>query len=88
VLITLVGNKIDLKDKREVSFEEGEKFANANGFQFFEASAQIGEKVEEVFQTAAKKILAKIECGELNPDSEEVLLPNVAVGSSEGEKVQ
>lgn len=35
VEIVLVGNKTDLKDKREVSYEEGEKFANMNGFMFF-----------------------------------------------------
>ena len=30
VLMILVGNKIDLEDKREVSFEEGENFAKDN----------------------------------------------------------
>ena len=30
ILLVLIGNKIDLEDKREVSFEEGEKFAKDN----------------------------------------------------------
>ena len=35
----LVGNKVDLVDKREVSKEEAEEFALANNFTFFEVSA-------------------------------------------------
>lgn len=38
----IVGNKADLKDSREVSYEEGEKFAALNGYTFFETSAQSG----------------------------------------------
>lgn len=72
VEIVLVGNKIDQKDKREVSYEDGEKFAQMNGFTFFETSAQTGEKVEEVFKNIAKRIVAKIESKEINPDSESV----------------
>ena len=49
-----------MKDKREVSYEQGEKFAQVNGFMFFETSAQTGEKVEEAFKTVAKKIVTKI----------------------------
>ena len=36
----LCGNKIDLKDKREVTYEEGEKFANDKKMSFFEISAK------------------------------------------------
>lgn len=60
VEVVLIGNKNDMKDKREVSYEEGEKFAHVNGFMFFETSAQTGEKVEEAFKTVAKKIVTKI----------------------------
>ena len=35
VEIVLIGNKNDMKNKREVSYEEGEKFANSHGFMFF-----------------------------------------------------
>lgn len=60
---------MDLKDRREVSYEEGEKFANLNGFLFFETSAQSGEKVQEMFHSVGKKIVSKIETKEINPDS-------------------
>ena len=72
VEVVLVGNKVDMKEKREISYEDGEKFAAMNGFAFFETSAQTGEKVEEVFKTIAKKIVGKIESKEINPDSESV----------------
>ena len=38
--IIICGNKIDLKDKREVSFEEGEKFSEEKKMDFFEISAK------------------------------------------------
>lgn len=50
-----------MKEQREVSYEEGEKFAISNGYTFFETSAQTGEKVDELFKSVAKKIVLKIE---------------------------
>jgi len=38
--IVIIGNKIDLTDKREVSTEEGQKFCDENNFDFFEVSAK------------------------------------------------
>ena len=38
--IVIVGNKIDLKDSREVSTEEGQKFCEDKGIDFFEVSAK------------------------------------------------
>ena len=38
--IIICGNKIDLKDKREVSYEEGEKFSEEKKMDFFEISAK------------------------------------------------
>ena len=49
--IILVGNKKDLKDKRNISKEEGEKLADDNNFKFFETSAKTGKNVNEIFQT-------------------------------------
>jgi Ras-related protein Rab-2A len=69
-----------------VSYDEGEKFANVNGFMFFETSAQTGEKVDELFQSVAKKIITKIESNELNPDSESVLRLLRSCRASEGGK--
>ena len=50
VLIILVGNKIDLEDKRAVTKKEGEDFAIEKGFLFYEVSAKTGEQVAELFE--------------------------------------
>ena len=50
VPIVLVGNKIDLKDEREVSYEEGDNFAKKFNLKFFECSAKEGINVNEAFQ--------------------------------------
>ena len=41
VLIILIGNKIDLEDKRVVSYDEGNEFAMKNGIIFAETSANL-----------------------------------------------
>jgi small GTP-binding protein len=52
--LILVGNKLDLQDKREISYEEGKKFAKDFGFiDFFETSAKTGENVQTMFKKAA-----------------------------------
>ena len=38
--IVIVGNKIDLENKREVSYEEGKKFCEEQNYDFFEVSAK------------------------------------------------
>ena len=48
--LVLVGNKLDLENQREVSFEEGKKFSNDYGFiDFFETSAKTGENINKMF---------------------------------------
>ena len=59
--IILVGNKIDLKDERIISEEEGQKLANDNNFEFLETSAKTGENVNEIFQTIFEIIVKDIE---------------------------
>ena len=49
------GNKLDLEDKREVSYEEGLQFAEKYNFMFFETSAKINENVSCVFEDAVKE---------------------------------
>lgn len=44
-------------------------FAQANELVFLETSAKSGENVEEAFLKCSKTILAKIQCGELDPVS-------------------
>ncbi len=47
--IIIVGNKSDLEDSREVSKEEGKKFAKNHGYNFYETSAKTAEGVKEAF---------------------------------------
>ena len=56
----LIGTKIDLKDKRVVSKENGEKFAKANGMKFVEVSAKTSDGIKKL-----EYILAKISYEEI-----------------------
>ena len=50
----LIGNKRDLESKREVSYEEAEKYAHDYNFiSFFETSAKTGFNVQKVFINTA-----------------------------------
>lgn len=56
VVFVLVGNKNDLKDKRQVTYEECEKFAKDKGMLFFEVSANIGKNIYVMFIECIKKL--------------------------------
>ena len=64
-MICLIGNKIDLENKREVSYEEGKNFAEENDLLFFETSAKEGNNIQEIFVQSATNILDKINNGEI-----------------------
>eukprot|EP00392_Amoebophrya_sp_AT5.2_P002033 g2038.t1 len=54
LVITLVGNKCDLGEKREVAYDEGFQLAQTQNLQFVETSAVTGENVDDSFiQTAS-----------------------------------
>ena len=46
--IVIVGNKIDLNDKREVTNEEGQKFCQEKNYEFFEVSAKEDKNLNEM----------------------------------------
>ena len=59
-MIFLIGNKLDLEDKREVSFEEANKFKNDNNIDLYmETSAKTGYNIKEVFVEATKLLYNK-----------------------------
>ena len=58
VKIFLIGNKCDLIEEREVSYEEGEKYyKNFDLNAFYEVSAKTGEKTEEILVQAARVLI-------------------------------
>lgn len=70
-VMILVGNKSDLEDEHEVSFEEATKFAEDNQILFLECSALSGDNVEQAFMAAAHQIHEKVVCGTLKPTDPE-----------------
>ena len=70
VTMVLVGNKVDLEDKREVTYEEGENFARDNSMLFYETSAKNGNNIENMFYDSAEIIANKINEGYYDLDRE------------------
>ncbi|CAH8566930.1 unnamed protein product [Schistosoma turkestanicum] len=62
-VIFLIGNKADLDEKRDVTYEEARQLAEENGLMFLECSAKSGENVEEVFIETARKIFKNVQDG-------------------------
>ncbi|KRX00474.1 P-loop containing nucleoside triphosphate hydrolase [Pseudocohnilembus persalinus] len=56
IVIMLVGNKSDMNDKRQVSKDEGVKWAEQNKMGFFETSAKDGSNIEFTFQKLIEQI--------------------------------
>ena len=70
IFIVLVGNKCDLEDKRQVTYEEGKDLADKNELLFFESSAKDGINVDDIFVNSAKEISKKIEQGYYDLESD------------------
>ncbi|EPY27460.1 Rab family, other [Strigomonas culicis] len=85
-VMILIGNKSDLEDDREVSFEEATQFAEENHMLFLECSALSGSNVEEAFLAAAHKIHEKVVSGSLSATDPEsgVQLHAAALGTGGG----
>ena len=71
----LVGNKLDLENenKRIISYEDGENYANNNNMKFIETSAYKSDNVEDAFILIVKEILEKRN----NPQKEEIKTEDV-----------
>ena len=59
----LIGNKSDLDTRRQVSTEEGERFAKEHGLIFMETSAKTAYNVEESFLQTSTMIYDNIDKG-------------------------
>jgi len=66
VKIILIGNKVDLADKRQVADSDGQKLAEEHKIPFFETSAKDGTNVKLVFLKVAS-ILPGLDNVEIQP---------------------
>jgi len=55
IVLTLVGNKIDL-ETRQVRREEAEEYARSLGLRYFEVSAKNNTGIDELFTEVAKSL--------------------------------
>lgn len=58
-IVVLIGNKIDVKSRREVSTKEGKEYATKKGFYFFETSSKTGVGVNDVFELVFNEMYVK-----------------------------
>jgi Ras-related protein Rab-18 len=59
----LVGNKTDRKDNREITWDEGNRFARKHSMLFIEASARTSDGVQQAFEELVKKVnVTKTHC--------------------------
>ncbi|PAA86632.1 hypothetical protein BOX15_Mlig022065g1 [Macrostomum lignano] len=80
----MIGNKSDLDNQRDVTFEEAKKFAEDNGLVFLECSAKTGENVEDAFLETARKIYENILSGVLDLKLTDGVTSRPTVGGSDG----
>ena len=64
--LVLVGNKIDLKDQRKISKEDGQNLATQYGMDFYESSALTGENINNIFEGICKYVNQKIDEGKID----------------------
>jgi len=60
VPVVMLGNKCDLREEREVSFEEGQQLAGELGCKFYETSAKVGTSVDLAYMDLARQTLIAI----------------------------
>jgi len=56
IVITIVGNKIDLEHRRKVSKEDAIEYCRQEGFEYYETSAKTAENIELIFEKSIKNI--------------------------------
>ena len=63
IVFVLIGNKSDIIDNREVTYEEGANFAKEHNMLFFEVSAKNGDNIEKAFKESLELIHKNIQEG-------------------------
>jgi Ras-related protein Rab-27A len=59
--IILVGNKLDLEDRRVVDSNRAKEFAEKNGCEYIETSAATGENVEKALNILLERVMIRME---------------------------
>jgi small GTP-binding protein len=59
IALILVGNKIDLKEDREVKTQDGTELADKLGLSYIETSAKTGENINDAFKMLALLMIKK-----------------------------
>ena len=57
VLKVLIGNKVDIEDKRVVTYSQGKEFADTYGLKYIETSAKKNLNVNEAFETLGRELI-------------------------------
>ena len=57
IIKMLVGNKIDREDNREITRDEGLRFARKHSMLFIEASARTSDGVQQAFEELVQKVM-------------------------------
>ena len=60
----LIGNKCDLEDKRQVTYEQAKEFADSYGMKYIETSAKTNQNVHEAYVTMTKEIISNTQNNE------------------------
>lgn len=58
-IICLVGNKSDLENERQVTYDEAKEFADKKKLDYYEVSAKVGYNVALLFESIANKLVKK-----------------------------
>jgi Ras-related protein Rab-1A len=77
----LVGNKCDLEEQRQVSYDQGKEFADTYGMKFIETSAKNATNVEDAFQTMTKEIV-NIKKKQKENDNKDNSKPTIKIGDN------
>ena len=59
--MTLVGNKTDLEKYRQITYAEGEAFADKHNMLFFETSAKLNRNITNIFEDTGVHIYDNIQ---------------------------
>ena len=86
VLKVLIGNKIDMEDKRKITKEAGESMANKYGINFFEVSAKDNINIDELFLDIAKCLIEKNENAVVDEIGSSVVLNNNKINMKKNKK--